>query len=64
VDVHLGALEEEKAVVVYSFVAAVEAEEDGFVDVLVVVDELVGFLVFVYFGVGCVLGDIPRWGGS
>ena len=55
-DVHLGALKEEEAVVVYSFVAAVEAEEDGFVDVLVVVDELVGFLVFVYLALGVCWG--------
>lgn len=41
VDVHSGALKEEEAVVVDQLVAAVEAEEDGDVDVLVVVDELV-----------------------
>lgn len=41
VDVHFGALKEEEAVVVDQLVAAVEAEEDGDVDVLVVVDELV-----------------------
>jgi len=40
VDVHLGALEEEEAVVVDQLVAAVEAEEDGDVDVFVVVDKL------------------------
>lgn len=37
---HLGALEEEEAVVVDQLVAAVEAEEDGVVDVFVVMDEL------------------------
>lgn len=41
VDVHLGTLEEEEAVVVYPFFATVEAQEDGFVDALVVVDELI-----------------------
>jgi hypothetical protein len=40
VDVHLGALKEEEAVVVDQLVAAVEAEEDGDVDVVVVMDEL------------------------
>ena len=40
VDVHLGALEEEEAVVVDQVVAAVQAEEDGDVDLFVVVDEL------------------------
>lgn len=40
VDVRLGALEEEKAVVVDEFGAAVETEEDGYVDVVVVVHEL------------------------
>lgn len=40
VDVHLGALEEEEAVVVDQLVAAVQSEENGLVDALVVVDEL------------------------
>jgi hypothetical protein len=40
VHVALGALEEEEAVVVDELVAAVEPEEDGLVDALVVVDEL------------------------
>jgi hypothetical protein len=44
VHVALGALEEEEAVVVYFFVAPVQAEEDGYVLVVVVVVEL---------GIGC-----------
>lgn len=39
-DMHLGALEKEKAVVVDELVAPVETEEDGDVDVVVVVHEL------------------------
>ena len=42
VDVHLGPLEEEEAVVVDQVVAAVQPEEDGYVDVVVVVDQLPG----------------------
>jgi hypothetical protein len=40
VDMHLGALKEEEAVVVDQFAAAVETEEDRDVDSLVVVDKL------------------------
>jgi hypothetical protein len=40
VDVHLGPLEEEEAVVVDQLVAAVQPEENGVVDALVIVDKL------------------------
>lgn len=40
VDVHLGALKEEEAVVVYQLAAPVEPEEDGIVDTLGVVHQL------------------------
>jgi hypothetical protein len=39
-DVHLGAFEKEEAVVVDKLVASVEPEEDGDVDLVVVVNEL------------------------
>lgn len=39
-DVHLGTLEEEEAMVVHKVVSAVESEEDGLVDAFIVVDKL------------------------
>ena len=40
VDVHLGSLKEEEAVMVNKVVSAVESEKDGLVDTLIVVDKL------------------------
>ena len=47
VDVRLGTLEEEEAVVVDEFGAAVETEEDGYIDVVVVMHELRWWAVLV-----------------
>ena len=41
-NMHLGALEKEEAVVINEIVASVQSEEDGNVDTLVVVHELFG----------------------
>ena len=62
VDMHLGALEEEEAVVVDQVVAAVQPEEDGHVDIVVVVDELLRSAGA--WGDPEKQGGSPRWGGN
>ena len=39
-DVHLGTFKEEEAMVIHQLVSAVEPEEDGLVDTLIVMDKL------------------------
>lgn len=66
VDVALGALEEEEAVVVDLFVAAVQPEEDGYVFVFVVVVELFFVLsASLWRAEGSYEGTyLPHWGRS
>lgn len=47
VDVHFGPLKEEEAVVVHELLSPVQAKEDGLVDTLIVVDELIDVRVLL-----------------
>lgn len=44
VDMELGSLKEEEAVVVHELLAPVQPEEDSFVDALIIVDQLLSMV--------------------